>query len=451
MTKDALGRRSLSRRAATGSIWTLLGFGINNGIRLASNLFITRLLEPEAFGVMAVTTAVLSWLSMLSDFGVKPSIIRSKHGTEAGFLATARTVQLIRGVALSLLLASFAGALPLLRAAGFVPVQSVYADSTLPLFLLVVAAATAVAGFDSIRVILKERDLIMRPVVQLELGSQVVTVATIAGLALLGFGGTSLVLGSAAGIVTRTAGSYLLVDGPSPGFGIDREYLRELLGYGKWLIVASFFGFLINRGGEMILGYYIDHTQFSLYAIGAMWVTTAKTVMQQVVQKIAFPAFAEVARERPEDRTQIYYRARLVLDGAALVCFLAAYFLSEPVFELLYSEKYVGVGHFVRLSSIGLLLVPYTLLSTLVLSDGDSRRFAVLTLIPGLAMAFGVPLIFSYGGLNLAIMYVASVRLFSLPLTWHYASKLVKLNRFREIAPVLVLLVCLVMTYWGQG
>jgi hypothetical protein len=61
------------------------------------NLILTRLLFPEAFGLMALVQVFLSGLQMFSDIGIQTSVIRSKRGEDPAFLDTAWTVQVLRG------------------------------------------------------------------------------------------------------------------------------------------------------------------------------------------------------------------------------------------------------------------------------------------------------------------------------------------------------------------
>ena len=58
----------------------------------------TRLLLPEAFGVMALVSSLLSAYILLSDIGIVRSIIRDPEGEDPHFLQAAWTVQLLRAV-----------------------------------------------------------------------------------------------------------------------------------------------------------------------------------------------------------------------------------------------------------------------------------------------------------------------------------------------------------------
>ena len=89
------GSRARSMRA------TMLmagAFGASKVMQLGSNLVLTRILFPEAFGLMTLVFVFIGALQLLSDVGVQPSIIRSARGDAPEFLQTAWTVMVVRGV-----------------------------------------------------------------------------------------------------------------------------------------------------------------------------------------------------------------------------------------------------------------------------------------------------------------------------------------------------------------
>ncbi|MFC6638676.1 oligosaccharide flippase family protein [Sulfitobacter sediminilitoris] len=75
-----LGGNRLMARVARSASWIVLGYGASQAIRLASNLILTRLLFPEAFGLMALVGVVTVGLTLFSDVGIAPSIAQSKRG-----------------------------------------------------------------------------------------------------------------------------------------------------------------------------------------------------------------------------------------------------------------------------------------------------------------------------------------------------------------------------------
>ena len=88
---------SLFARVMRGSVLTAGSYAIAQGLRLVSNLILTRLLFPEAFGLMALVSVFLVGLAMFSDVGIGPAISQSKRGDDVGFLNTAWSIQVLRG------------------------------------------------------------------------------------------------------------------------------------------------------------------------------------------------------------------------------------------------------------------------------------------------------------------------------------------------------------------
>ena len=76
--------------------------------RLGSNLILTRLLAPEAFGVLGTALAFMTTLEWLSDMGVTPALIRHPKGAEKEYLSTGWWITLMRGVGLTAVAAACA-------------------------------------------------------------------------------------------------------------------------------------------------------------------------------------------------------------------------------------------------------------------------------------------------------------------------------------------------------
>src|SRR5436190_6188902 len=87
-----------------GAFFEISGYGAQQAIRLGSNLVLTRLLFPAAFGLASMVWVITSGLVMLSDVAIHACVIQSKRGDEPDFLNTAFTVQAIRGVGLAVLM-----------------------------------------------------------------------------------------------------------------------------------------------------------------------------------------------------------------------------------------------------------------------------------------------------------------------------------------------------------
>ncbi|HNS86731.1 MAG TPA: oligosaccharide flippase family protein [Parvularculaceae bacterium] len=432
---------TLKARALKGGVVALSGFGAAQAIRLASNLVMTRLLAPDAFGLMGVTLALQVWIAMMSDLGLDASIVRSKNGEDPKFLATARLLQLARALLIALLLALIGFALPSLAANGAFRETSVYADPRLPIFLFCLAGAVTIGGFNAMRIALHNRKLDLTPVIRLELGSQIFSVAVMIAAALAGAGVYSLAIGAIAAAASKCVGSFFFLKGPPARFAFDREHFREIFTYGKWLIIASTFGFLVQRGDQLIFGWLLDLDAFSLFSIAAIWIVSARTVIETVQRRVVHPTLAELHRDRPRDLTRNYRRLRLSFEAACLAIFLGVVFFADFMIRILYTDAYQGVAHYLKLLAPMMLMMPYRLLSAVTLTGGDSRRFTWITIVPGLALFIGTPIVYNAYGADAAIVYAVLTPMTAQPFNWKFAAKFVKIDYARESLMMIIAII----------
>ncbi|MEZ5895216.1 MAG: oligosaccharide flippase family protein [Parvularculaceae bacterium] len=434
-------RKSLKKRAFKGGFVALAGFGAAQGIRLASNLVMTRLLAPDAFGLMGITLAIQIWLNMMSDLGLDASIIRSKHGEDPKFLATARSLQLARNTLIASVLVIAAVALGPLQSAGAVKEGSVYADPRLPTFIACAALGVFINGFNAMRIALHNRHLNLVPVIRLELSSQIISIAAMVAGAMNGLGVYSLALGAVVSAIAKCVGSFWLLSGPPARFEFHREYFDEIFHYGKWLLIASTFGYLASRGDQLIFGWLFPIESFAFYSIATIWIVACRTIIETIQRRVTYPVFSELHRERPHDLTRVYRQMRFAYEAGCLVLFTGVYLTADFVIQILYTDAYHDVSRYMKLLAVMLLLMPYRLLSSIVLTSGDSRRFTIVTVVPGFVLFTVTPVVFHVYGETAAVVFAALTGALSIPFNWAYARKFVKIDYLRESVMAVVALV----------
>jgi hypothetical protein len=77
--------QGVSARVLRSSSIIALSFAATQAMRLGSNLVLTRILFPEAFGLMALVTVFIVGLQMFSDTGIGPSILQNAAWRRARF------------------------------------------------------------------------------------------------------------------------------------------------------------------------------------------------------------------------------------------------------------------------------------------------------------------------------------------------------------------------------
>ena len=128
--------------------WVTLEHGIQQILRLGTNVALARLLAPELLGTMLLINTLRTGGELLSDVGIGQSIVSHERGRDPKFFNTAWTIQIIRGAVL------FAIALLITR-----PVAELYDSPELTILLPVAALVFVISGFASPSKFLLQKDL----------------------------------------------------------------------------------------------------------------------------------------------------------------------------------------------------------------------------------------------------------------------------------------------------
>lgn len=416
-------QRSLRQLAIRGSMWTFVGYGVSHVLRLGGNLILTRLLFPEAFGIMALVNVFLSGLVMFSDLGLGPSIVQNPRGEEPEFLRTAWTIQVIRGAIL------WFGAL-----AVSLPAASFYDEPALARFLPVAGFNLLVSSLESTSFLLLQRHLNVVVQTVFGIGLQLFTLCVttlgaliwrarieldnlewafctlMQGLPFSGdlgdrsylWGGIwALILGTLAGRILHMLVTHCL-PGPRMGFLFRKEYAHELIHFGKWIFLASILGFFVNFLDRPVLAKFMDPAQLGVYSIGMAIPFSMLAVLRGVASRVLFPVYSELVRERPERLKSRMLRARLILAGVTLPPLWGMVILGPEIADFLYDDRYAEAGVFMQLLAVSVIFSSLvTPVVNVLLSAGDSFRHFLLLLSRSVlflaAIALGGYLYGTYG------------------------------------------------------
>ena len=365
-------------RAARGGAWTALSFVAAQGFRLISNLILTRLLFPEAFGIMALVTVLLVGLTLFSDMGVGPAIMQSKRGDEADFLDTAWTIQILRG-----------GILWLAACALAYPAALFYDQPLIASLLPVAALSLLIAGFVPTRVDTANRHLLLGRLTVLDLIATLIGIAVMLVLAMITRSVWSLAVGGVVTALVRLMLMTLLLPGHRNRLRWEAAAGRELLHFGFWIFLSSVCGFLVSQGDRAVLGKYLSIEGLGIYNIGAFLAMFPIMLGSAVTARVLIPIYRAhaqgdvVARQRLE-------RIRFIVTGGLMFA-LAVLALAGPlVVDVLYDVRYRSAGGvMVAICAVQMIVVVVLTYDQAALARGDSRGFFVVSAAKAVLQTLG--------------------------------------------------------------
>lgn len=362
------GRGGLFARALRGSAVAAAGYGGSQAIRLASNLILTRLLFPEAFGLMALVSVFLVGLAMFSDIGLGPSIQQNRRGDEPSFLNTAWTIQVIRGALLWLGTCAVAW-----------PVAQLYATPDLARLLPVAGLSLLIAGFNPTRIETANRHLLLGRFTLLDLCSQVIAAVAMVVLSWATGSVWALVWGAIAGALSKLVVMHVFLPGPRNRFAWDREAASDLIHFGKWIFLSTACGFLLSQGDKAILGRYLSLEALGFYNIGFFLASFPMLLGMAVVGKVMIPVYRDSADGAAPVRRRLA-RLRLGLSLGLMSMLIVLALMGVPLVGLMYDPRYAAAGAVVV--AVACLQMPMVIgmsYDSSALAAGDARGFFLLS------------------------------------------------------------------------
>jgi len=432
-SKMLLKLKSVKHRAVRGSLWSTVGFGGSQVIRLGSNLLLTRLLAPEVFGLMALVQVALQALKMMSDLGITTSVMIGRHGDDPDYLNSAWTIQVVRGLLIWLLCCVLA-----------YPMSVIYEAPELLLLIPVVGLTAIFQGFTSPAVLTLKRKIELKKLVSWQISTQfMTTIITIAGAwyfrSIWG-----IVIGGLIGAVIACLSSYSLPSICKVCFKLDSKSSEEIVSFGKWIFVSSLVSFFINKGDIFILGVFLTKADLGVFSIAAIWSKMALELLQKVNQEVMTPLYAKVFREDRDSIREKIQKARFILLALTLPMIWLMVVCAPFLIEFLYDERYSAAGWMLQILALGSIGAAITATSgNALLSFGDSFGYMVFQISGGLLLILCMLVGGSYFGIVGLIAGVSVAKFFSYPvmvlLMRRHNIWLPKLDAFAAVSSSLVI------------
>ncbi len=332
---------SLRQLTIRGSVIELSSYLLGQILRLCSNLILTRLLFPDAFGLATLIVTFMFGLALLSDIGIEQSVIQNKRGDDPLFLDTAWALHVVRGLALW-------GAAALVA----YPLSLVYEQPQILYLLPVAAVGIVIDGFKSTSLMRLRREVAVTQLAAINIGAQLAGMLVTVTWAVLSPSVWALVVGGLASSAVRTIASHMSWLGTRNRFRWDPEAKREILNFGRWIFGSSVMTFIGKQGDRLLLGHYMGIATLGIYSMAVFIAEAVVQAATAVTSGVLYPVFSRLQREEPARFSEVYYRAKLRLDAVTLLPIGGLMMLAQPVVDILFDDRYQSAGWMLQLLCI---------------------------------------------------------------------------------------------------
>jgi lipopolysaccharide exporter len=373
-------------RTRKGILWSTAEFVGGRALTFIAVLILARLLTPADFGVVAATTVYIAAIEVISDVGMKATVIYEQERGISERVQTAFTLNLAVAAFLALLGVALAPVV-----AGFFNLEE-HAE----LFRLA-SLNLLLTGLGNIHDSLLLRELDFRRRIVPELARAIVRGFISIGLAVAGFGAAALVFGLLAGTAAWTTVQWILTP-LRPTLSLDLRVVRSMAGYGTGAAVLQIAGALGGIVPVAAIGRALGEQALGLYTVARR---VPELAIESVVYNVSRVYFPSLSLQRATDEEQLGPAALIVLRYQALCVAPVAVViavLASPLTVVLFSAQWVDAGPVLTalalLSGLGSTAFP---LGDALKAIGRQRAIVALNVVQIPAIAAGVFLLAPHG------------------------------------------------------
>ena len=380
-----------------GAAWNTGAFVIGQGIRLVTNIVLTRVVTPDLFGTMTIINTITIGAELVSDLGVGQNIISSPQAENPRFYNTVFTFQAIRGALLWLVLCAAA-----------LPIATFYKLPELIWLIPISGIVNLLRGFTSparefLRKRLQFRELGVFEIIVSALGS-----ATLVALVFISRTIWSLVFGVVLGTLFTVAGSYFLQAGLRLRLRIYREFAPDILHFSKWIFLSSVAYFLSTYYDRLFFAKLVPLQILGIYGIARSIADLFWMLASRLGSGVLFPYVASsLGTPRATLRRELSAtRFRFIAFGALGVAALAT--SSDLVIRVLYDRRYHEATWLLPVLVLGSWFsILANVNESALLGLGKPSYGAISNVVKLLFLLVGLPIGFGFNGLLGATVVVA--------------------------------------------
>lgn len=307
---------SLRADAAKGVAWSGTQRWVTRIIGMATFVVLGRLLQAEAFGLIALATACLRFFAVFADLGFSTWLVQART---VGKVESSTAFWTSASLGIAFAIAVFAGADVLAALLGAAELGSI---------LRVLSLSLVIAGVSGTPAALLTRDLRFRELAVREVVT--VTVGAVAGVAaaVLTRSVWALVVQQ---LTQQVAGCVALyaVSRWRPARVWSRTLAREMAAFGTQMFAITLLQQLRDHGESLLIGRLLGPTTLGYWAIATKLIFMLKDVSMSAVSAVATPTFARLRDDH--ERLTRAYESSLAASTAVVGPFMALLAIASPI------------------------------------------------------------------------------------------------------------------------
>lgn len=400
---DKIKGDSLKARCARSGVVLGVGTFLAKGLNFGSKIILTRLLVPEAMGLMVLIISLTALFGVLTEVGIRQSVIQNKKGSQQEYLNMAWWFQSLRGVGLYVVaffltpwICQFYFDKPELLA--------LHTKTEIVMMVRVAFLAYLFCGFVSPKAYVLEKEFRFGKAVFLSQGSVALGAVITIVLTVVMRNIWALVIGFASSSLLLCLFSHIFCPF-RPRLSYDRDSFRELYRFARGMLGLPVLTYIAFNIDILVAGKLISPDLVGMYGMALALALVPQDLFNRIFGPVLLPAFAE-KQDNKEALCNNVLRITKIVTLFAVPLVTLAIIYSRNILSLVYGEQYSAVAvPFSLLCIYALLLILATILGNLFFGIGQPAKHRAFVGIRALILvAFIYPAIRLFGLTGAAVV-----------------------------------------------
>jgi O-antigen/teichoic acid export membrane protein len=312
---------------------TIFSFGAQGAIKLGSSVVMTRMLHPEAIGVITILMAILFVVEMIADMALTVVLIRHEKGDDPRYVNTAWTLRLVRALLNSAMV--FFGA-PF--------IAHLYVSSALTTPLRVCSLWFPIAALESMSFPMAIRYKNSRIVVYAELVA--ISISTIFTIGYTAYARNfwGMVYGTLLNRALMTVMSYWVYPNMRPRLRLDREAARDLLHFSRFTMPSSLLTLALSQFDKIVILRLFDLRLLGLYGVASNIGGQIEALTEKISHLVLYPRCADEFRTNTSSFASACYSSTTKQVASMLLPAAVLGGSARLVVAILYDARYAQTG-----------------------------------------------------------------------------------------------------------
>ncbi|MDQ0883020.1 lipopolysaccharide biosynthesis protein [Peribacillus sp. V2I11] len=296
-------RNSLYKKIGNATKWSTITEILAKLVMPVSNIILARLLVPEAFGVVATVTMIVSFADMFTDAGFQKYLIQHKFKTEKALYdhtAVAFWTNLLLSIFIWMIIVIFA-----------TPLTNLIGSPGLEAVIIISCISLPLTSFSSIQMALYRRSFDYKPLFLTRMISICVPFVVTIPLTLLWNSYWALIIGTLCGNLTNAV-ILTLKSKWKPKAFYRLSILKSMISFSIWSLLESITVWLISWGDVFIIGTLLNSYYLGLYKTSMNTVNSIIALITSATVPILLATLSRLQDDEQEYQRMFFKFQRLV-------------------------------------------------------------------------------------------------------------------------------------------